>query len=581
MQMTKTITKIWMLIALLLVATTGYAQKVINMKCSPGEGGYTLKSRVSFSGSSIVDTDKAGYKDPSYSVFEGVLSPNEPLKIQCSASCLFGGKTKAKYKIRIKIWFTKENGSEVKSPVKGGGEKTSQDKPLSVSCKIPKEATYANATIEVKGTNGTQADPSTICHLTYKIQGRDGSQSKNNGNTNKNGNTTNKQTTQTKKKDCGCDKEPAGDRVDSNIRFNELWGEVSIRPYWEDDDAYEYAEYDTKIYECDLIRTKEDSGCVLGLEDMNVYHVGPETKILIKTEDPKVSKLEMIVGGIWGNIKKLAEGKSIECEMSHCVFGIKGTIVAFEETGKESRVYLFAGKVEVTSKSSKKKTMLKAGQASIVGSDGKIKVKKFDIEKGAKKFGIPMKDIKNHYSNTPTSSSKGSSTKVSSSGTISEKVQKRYAMQRGVIKYKYAKGKQTGAIVRSFDSYGHYERVASKIKGSSATSLNIYRGEKAYKVDTKAKTVTQSKHEAINFLNITEAELSKHKLKKKGTATVAGKQCVVYGNANEDYYVWQGITLKKVINSKDGKIVSEAVSITQPTKIDANKFKVPSNYTLK
>jgi hypothetical protein len=267
--------------------------------------------------------------------------------------------------------------------------------------------------------------------------------------------------------------------------------------------------------------------------------------------------------------------------MSHCVTGIKGTIVAFEETGKESRVYLFAGKVEVTGKASKRKTMLKAGQASIVGSDGKIKVKKFDIEKGAKKFGIPMKDIKNHYSNTPTSSSKGSSTKVSSSGTVSEKVQKRYAMQRGVIKYKYAKGKQTGEIIRTFDSYGHYERVASKIKGSSATSLNIYRGEKAYKVDTKAKTVTQSKHEAINFLNITEAELSKHKLKKKGTATVAGKQCVVYGNANEDYYVWQGITLKKVVNSKDGKIVSEAVSITQPAKIDANKFKVPSNYTMK
>ena len=572
--MTKMITKIWMLIALLMVATTGYAQKVINMKCSPGEGGYTLKSRVSFSGSSIVDTDKAGYKDPSYSVFEGVLSPNEPLKIQCSASCLFAGKTKAKYKIRINIWFTKENGSEVKSPVKGGGEKTSQDKPLSVSCKIPKEATYANATIEVQGTNGTQADPSTICHLTYKIQGRDGSQSKNSGN-------ANKQTTQTKKKDCECSKKPDGDRVDSNIRFNDIWGEVSIRPYWKGDYAYESADFETVIFECDLIKTEEDSGCILGLEDMNVYHVGPETKLLIKTEDPKVSKLEMIVGGIWGNIKKLAEGKSIECEMSHCVTAIKGTIVAFEETGKESRVYLFAGKVEVTSKSSKRKTMLKAGQASIVGSDGKIKVKKFDIEKGAKKFGIPMKDIKNHYSNTPTSSSKGSSTKVSSSGSISEKVQKRYAMQRGTIKYKYAKGKQTGEIIRTFDSYGHYERVASKIKGSSATSLNIYRGEKAYKVDTKAKTVTQSKHEAINFLNITEAELSKHKLKKKGTATVAGKQCVVYGNANEDYYVWQGITLKKVVNSKDGKIVSEAVSITQPAKIDANKFKVPSNYTLK
>lgn len=577
MQITKSITKIWMLIALLLVATTGYAQKTIIQKSNKD---YSLTSKLSFSGSNLVDTqraDKDGYNEDSYRVFEGVLSPNEPLKIQCSASCL-NGKKKAAYKIRISIWFTKENGSVVKSPVNGGGEKTSQDKPLSVSCKIPKEATYAKATIEVKGALGTGVDPSTICHLSYKIQGRDGSQSKNSGNTAK--------TSTSKRPSWWKEREPEPisrcDHPLSGISINDLCGEVCVRCNDDEDDSYEFAELDGLIREEDRIRTKEESEVLLGLEDMNTYLIRPNSIVVIRTEDPKVSKFELIVGSIWGNIKKMAEGKSIELEMSHCVTGIKGTIVAFEETGKESRVYLFAGKVEVTGKASKKKTMLKAGQASIVGSDGKIKVKKFDIEKGAKKFGIPMKEIKNHYSNTPTtSSSKGSSTKVSSSGTISEKVQKRYAMQRGVIKYKYAKGKQTGEIIRTFDSYGHYERVASKIKGSSATSLNIYRGEKAYKVDTKAKTVTQSKHEAINFLNITEAELSKHKLKKKGTATVAGKQCVVYGNANEDYYVWQGITLKKVVNSKDGKIVSEAVSITQPTKIDANKFKVPSNYTLK
>lgn len=712
MRITKTITRIWMLIALLMVATAGYAQKIINMECSPREGGYTLKSRMSFSGS--IFKDVVGKENDSYRVIEAVISSNDIIKVQCSASCLFGGKTKANYTIEIGIHFTKENGSAVKSPVNGGGKKTSKNKPLDISCKVPKDATHATLTISCKGSNGTQADPSTICHVNYKIRSegnqsgigplsmetgqlycqctvnpinkmgytipgrnlkvtrkinqgdrlndiiysgyvyageeitaacaRIGDGSKNyetgieffyfpKGGDEKydwtsigawiNKNRPTKRTYKIPKyvkticidlkliaydgeigktvekcsatctvylnvidrpgesDDCGCDKKPNGDRVDSKYRFNELWGEVSIRPYWEYDDAYEFAEYDTPIFECDLIRTKEESGCILGLTN-GVYHLGPESKLLVKKkETPKVSKLEMIVGSIWGNIKKMAEGKTIELEMSHCVTAIKGTIVAFEETGKESRVYLFAGKVEVTGKTSKKKTMLKAGQASIVGSDGKIKVQKFDIEKGAKKFGIPMKDIKNHYSNTPTSSSKGSSTKVSSSGTVSEKVQKRYAMQRGVIKYKYAKGKQTGAIVRSFDSYGHYERVASKVKGSSATSLNIYRGEKAYKVDTKAKTVTQSKHEAINFLNITEAELSKHKLKKKGTATVAGKQCVVYGNANEDYYVWQGITLKKVVNSKDGKIVSEAVSITQPAKIDANKFKVPSNYKMK
>ena len=258
-------------------------------------------------------------------------------------------------------------------------------------------------------------------------------------------------------------------------------------------------------------------------------------------------------------LKKSVNGaeRYVVC-MSNCTVEPIGTQYIVQDDGKNSQVYLLDGTV-ITSNSAGKSYALQPGQASSVGKDGKIKLKKFDAKKVAGKYGFKI--------NTETSSA--------------TTVQKRYAMQRGTIKYKYAKGKQTGEIIRTFDSYGHYERVASKIKGSSATSLNIYRGEKAYKVDTKAKTVTQSKYEAINFLNITEAELSKHKLKKKGTATVAGKQCVVYGNANEDYYVWQGITLKKVINSKDGKIVSEAVSITQPAKIDANKFKVPSNYKMK
>ena len=578
MQITKSITKIWMLIALLLMATVAGAQNVINLKSHPHwECEYELDTKVSFSGANAVETGNVKGPELSYRVYEADLNPGGTLNIKTVSQCLTRGDHKAaKYKAEISLQFFKEDTSSPlgKRIINGGGKKTADSKVLSISCKVPKEADIANVTVSV---DGPMARVGTILHLTYKRPGMRSGQSSSKSNSSSSSSKTQNKERWLPPSSSNC-KHP-----DSGIRFEELWGEVSFRCNDQDDDAYEFAEYQTVIKELDRIHTKEDSGAKLDVPGwQGCFTIGSESTILIHTIEPRVpSKLEILAGGIWANIKKMAEGKSIECEMSHCVFGIKGTIVAFEETGKESRVYLFAGKVEVTSKSSKKKTMLKAGQASIVGSDGKIKVKKFDIEKGAKKFGIPMKDIKNHYSNTPTSSSKGSSTKVSSSGTISEKVQKRYAMQRGVIKYKYAKGKQTGEIIRTFDSYGHYERVASKIKGSSATSLNIYRGEKAYKVDTKAKTVTQSKHEAINFLNITEAELSKHKLKKKGTATVAGKQCVVYGNANEDYYVWQGITLKKVVNSKDGKIVSEAVSITQPAKIDANKFKVPSNYTLK
>lgn len=109
MQMTKTITRIWMLIALLLVATTGYAQKTIIQKSNKD---YSLTSKLSFSGSNLVDTqgaDKDGYNEASYRVFEGVLSPNEPLKIQCSASCL-NGKRRLRTRLEYQFGLPRKTG---------------------------------------------------------------------------------------------------------------------------------------------------------------------------------------------------------------------------------------------------------------------------------------------------------------------------------------------------------------------------------------------------------------------------------------------------------------------------------------
>ena len=189
-------------------------------------------------------------------------------------------------------------------------------------------------------------------------------------------------------------------QTDSKIRFNDLYGEVSKRCNFDDDDAYEYAEIDNVIYEDDRIRTKEESGAILGLEDMSTYEMKPESILIIHTEEDKTSRLELIVGAIVGNWKKMLQGKSIKCEMSQCVAGISGTIVAFEETGKESRVWLLAGSVEVKSKKTGKVTTLKPGQRSVTGTNGVVQVKSFNIEEGAKKFGISMDDIKNHYSNS-------------------------------------------------------------------------------------------------------------------------------------------------------------------------------------
>ena len=109
-------------------------------------------------------------------------------------------------------------------------------------------------------------------------------------------------------------------QVDSKIRFNDFYGEVKIRCSFEEFDSFEFVDLDTEIYEDDLIKTEEESGAILGLEDMSTYIIYPETSLVIHTEEANISKWEMIIGTMLTNIKKMSEGKSLEVEMSQCVW---------------------------------------------------------------------------------------------------------------------------------------------------------------------------------------------------------------------------------------------------------------------
>ena len=184
---------------------------------------------------------------------------------------------------------------------------------------------------------------------------------------------------------------------DSKIRFNDMYGEVSYRCESDEDDGYEYAEFDTHIYEETRIRTKDESGAILGLEDMSTFVIKPNSIIVIRSEEDKTTKLEMLRGRIWGNIQKMIEGKTWGFEMSQCVSGIKGTVFALEETGTESRAWLFTSKMDVTSKRTGETISLEPGQMARVGTDGIIHVEEFDIMEAAEDFDIPLTDIGGWY----------------------------------------------------------------------------------------------------------------------------------------------------------------------------------------
>lgn len=364
---------------------------------------------------------------------------------------------------------------------------------------------------------------------------------------------------------CNCDyiRDDIGyNLIDSHIRFNDFYGEVKMRPNWLEDDSYEFVDIDSPIYECYRIKTEEDSGAILGLEDMSTYVMKPETTLIIRTEEDNTSRFELIVGTLWGNVKKMIRGESIECEMSQCVSGISGTIVAWEEKNGISSVYLFAGKVDVTSKKTKKKQVLQPGQTSSVGKDGKIVVKKFNIEQGAKKFGIPMSEIRNHYSNTTTTATA-----------------KRYEMERAIVKYKVTKGSEEGVMAKCFDNYGQLER--RELKMNNQTTLQLTQGSNSYSLDTQAKTYTQVTNAELNFLNMNDPVMQKLKLKKKGTAKVLNRECTIYANSDTEFYVWKGIVLKKAAHTKKGTTTTEATSVELPTSVDSKYFNMPAGYRKK
>lgn len=420
--------------------------------------------------------------------------------------------------------------------------------------------------------------------------------------------------------------------VDSKIRFNDFYGEVKYRCSLEEDDAFEFADLDVVLYENDLIQTEEESGAILGLEDMSTYVIKPESRLIIRdtydSRSPIVQKLEMLGGSMLTNFKKMAEGKSLEVEMSQCVLGINGTIVAFEETGKESRVYLLVGKASVTNKKTGKITVLQPGQ--MVTMKGKTNdVASFNVEQMAKKYGCPMSEIKNHYTSKKApkynmsdicgkqvSSTGGKKTanpkapqKKKSNKTVDNRKQSdviktsgssqsgssapsgkyaRYGAKRGIVKRVDEGDDIRMHITTWWDDYGRLER--SEITGCEEKSgkkwvsssysqiINIIVDDKHYMYN-KSIGWKQMKNTETNFLGSGAKTVNGCKLTKSGTATVAGKTCDVFkGKRNGttiEYYIWEGVVMKHVEKDSDGTSTTTVQSIELPASIDSSKFAVP------
>lgn len=254
-------------------------------------------------------------------------------------------------------------------------------------------------------------------------------------------------------------------------------------------------------------------------------------------------------------VGKNLQGAECEFEMSACTAKPTGTTYILEDDGKTSRIYLLQGSMEVTSKKGSKKSTLKPGQAATVGTQGQISVNTFDVGAMARKYNI---------SGFATSTTHDKSD--------------RYSVKCAIVKYKYTKGKVNGEHDRVFDNYGKLERRS--FKTATTETVTYFRDNKVYTLDLKKKTIKEEPDNQLKFGNPDDPAIKK-KL-QNGSSTILGKKCAIYRSGNADYYVWEGIVLKKVDHLKDGTTaITEATSLTLPDSLDPTIFVVPKGYKTK
>ncbi len=293
-----------------------------------------------------------------------------------------------------------------------------------------------------------------------------------------------------------------------------------------------------------------DEDEALTIDEYSVVH-------LVKRNTDGSDRWNVYMGRIIGkNLKRHGEKEPL-FETPTMQARPTGTVFVLEADANTSRVYLLSGSMNVASKKSQKKATLKPGQASTISSDGKIKIQKFDVNAAARKYGITSDELQGVAATTT----------------------KRYGVERALVKYKVTRGNEEGVMAKLFDAYGHMER--RELKMNTQKTVQVTQGTTSYTLNTEKKTAQGVKNAELNFMDFTTPIMKKLDLKKKGTGKVLEHDCDIYANSTTEYYVWQGIVLKKVERKGNTVTTTEATSIEQPATVDASLFKVPSGYTLK
>jgi hypothetical protein len=154
---------------------------------------------------------------------------------------------------------------------------------------------------------------------------------------------------------------------DSGARFTGLSGDIMVFSECtggniKDPNAWVYAKRELVLHVGDHIRTGEDSQAILGFADMSTFILKQESEIVLASPPDRDSKVRLVLGNIWTNVKKMVKDGSMEVDMEQAVLGTKGTTFVCSSDGKTSTMQIIEGKVEITSIADGKKILVSGGQ---------------------------------------------------------------------------------------------------------------------------------------------------------------------------------------------------------------------------
>lgn len=171
---------------------------------------------------------------------------------------------------------------------------------------------------------------------------------------------------------------------------------------------------------------------------------------------------------------------------------------------------------------------------------------------------------------------------MASSILLAQDASKKYGIKSGTIT---TVSEVMGQKIESksyFDDYGALEASNTKTFGMEISTIS--RDGKLYMVNKAAKQVQEMPaQDNVNYLDLSDAIISKYKIQEVGNETVAGKDCVKYTmevsqmgqTLKLTVSVWNGIPMKTVTNA-NGTEVTATVTKLEEGDVDPSLFIVPT-----